>query len=83
MDPSELIVGFLDTERAGGVEWTAADFTEKVGLYFAQHRIPGNCRITDEQLDRVRTRLGALVHQWGTLPAGQTLELRFERVPET
>jgi hypothetical protein len=79
LDPSELIVGFLDTERAGGVEWAAADFNEKAALYFAQHRMPGACQITPEQLARIRTRLGELIDRWRALPAGETLELPFER----
>ena len=35
LDPSELIVGFLDGERAGGVQWTAADFNDKAEKYYA------------------------------------------------
>src|SRR5262245_47035677 len=38
-DPSELIVGFLDAERASGAEWSAADLTEKAAQYFASHGV--------------------------------------------
>ena len=79
MDPSELIVGFLDAERAGGVEWTTADFNEKASLYFAQHRVPGGRRITAEELERIRALLAELTGRWRALPAGQTFELAFER----
>lgn len=79
LDPAELIVGFLDTERAGGVRWTAEDFNDKVALYYAQHRIPGGYRITTEQLDRVRLRLSELVGRWRALAAGEALELPFDR----
>jgi hypothetical protein len=79
LDPSELLVGFLDTERAGGVEWTAADFNDKAALYFAQHGTTGSCRITPEQLGRVRTVLGELVEWWRRLPAGEAIELAFDR----
>jgi hypothetical protein len=78
LDPAELIVGFLDSERAGGVQWSAADFNEKASLYFAQHGIPGSVRITDEELGAIRTMLGELVARWRALPPGETLELRFE-----
>lgn len=70
MDPSELIVGFLDMERAGGVEWTTEDFNESLSRSF---------HITPEQLARVRGQVGELTHQWLTLPAGETLELSFDR----
>ena len=79
MDPSELIVGFLDTERAGGVEWSAEDFNQKAALYFAQHAIPGACRMTDDDLGLVRARLRELLDRWRALPAGETLELPFDR----
>src|SRR5436853_7103438 len=36
MDPSELIVGFLDGERASGTRWNAEDFNEKARLYNEQ-----------------------------------------------
>jgi hypothetical protein len=79
MDPSELIVGFLDTERAGGVEWSAEDFNEKAALYFAQHGISGTCRLTADELNSIRKRLGELTDRWRSLPAGETLELPFDR----
>lgn len=79
MDPSELIVGFLDAERAGGVEWTADDFNDKAALYFAQHRMSSTCRISVEALERIRARRAELAGQWRALPAGDTLELVFDR----
>jgi hypothetical protein len=78
LDPSELIVGFLDLERAGGVRWSAADFNEKAALYYRQHRVPGDCRITEDELLRIRATLGTLVERWHALPPGETLELSFE-----
>ncbi|HEV8198205.1 MAG TPA: hypothetical protein VGP87_16295 [Gemmatimonadales bacterium] len=82
MDPSELLVGFLDTERAGGVAWTAADFNDKASLYAAQHRTPDTCRITPDELEEIRNRLSDLVGRWRAVPAGETLELVFQRTPE-
>jgi len=79
MDPAELIVGFLDTERAGGVQWSAVDFNEKAALYFAQHGISAACSITEDELSRIRTRLREIVDRWRALPAGETLELPFDR----
>lgn len=79
LDPSELIVGFLDRERAGGVEWNAAEFNEGVAKYYAQHRLAGTCLVTDEQLKQIRAALREVIARWEALPAGETLELPFER----
>src|SRR5205814_4135051 len=38
LDPSELIVGFLDVERAGGVEWNAGEFNAGVAKYYADRK---------------------------------------------
>jgi hypothetical protein len=81
LDPSELIVGFLDTERAAGVEWTASDFNDKAAIYFAQHGLPGVCRLTDDQLARIRAKVRELASLWSAVPAGKTLELPFDRAP--
>jgi hypothetical protein len=78
LDPSELIVGFLDTERAGGVEWSANEFNQNAANYYAQHGLPGSCRVTDEQLGRIRGLLRELTARWRALPAGETLELPFK-----
>jgi len=77
MDPSELLVGFLDSERAGGVRWSAEDFNEKAALYYAQHQLPGACRISAAELERVRATRDELIARWRTLPAGTALELPF------
>src|ERR1041384_333645 len=79
LDPSELIVGFFDAERAGGVEWTAEDFNEKIRLYCQQHEIPGSYRLTDADLTRIRDERQGLISRWRLLPAGETLELPFQR----
>ena len=77
-DPSELIVGFLDTERASGTRWTAADFNDKAAMYYAEHQ-PGAVppTLTDDDLTRVRQRRAELFAEWDTVPAGGAIELRF------
>lgn len=79
MDPSELIVGFLDGERAGGVRWTAADFNEKARHYYATHGLESALALSDADLDTIRGRVGELAGQWRLLPRGETLELVFDR----
>ncbi|HUQ19610.1 MAG TPA: hypothetical protein VM099_08350 [Gemmatimonadaceae bacterium] len=78
IDPSELIVGFLDTERASGTIWTAADLEEKARLYFEMHHIDRQFAITDEELGRIRQRRGELFAMWNAVPPGDALELRFD-----
>jgi len=74
---SELVVGFLDRERAGGVEWSAADFNDSAVTYYAQHGVQGSCVVSDDELRRIREQRRELFAQWAALPAGQTLELQF------
>jgi len=76
---SELIVGFLDRERASGEEWSASQFNAAAATYYAQHGLPGTSVVTDDDLQDVRDRRRELFARWAALPAGDTIELRFER----
>jgi hypothetical protein len=78
-DPSELIVGFLDTERASGTRWTAADFNDKTALYYTEHNLATTPpTLTDDDLARVRQRRAQLFAEWDAVPPGGTLELTFD-----
>lgn len=77
IDPSELIVGFLDTERASGERWTAADFNEKARLYYENKGATSPLALTDDALARIRARRAELFAAWHALPAGETMELTF------
>jgi|SRR5213594_1123259 len=81
-DPSELIVGFLDAERACRERWSAADLNDKGAKYFAARGSAGALRVTDEQLARVRDRMHELFAQWEAVPPGGALELPFD-IPAT
>ncbi len=83
MDPSELIVGFLDGERAGGVRWTAADFNDKARHYYASHGLEKALTLGDSELDAIRGRLNDLAGQWRLLPRGATMVLLFDRAAFT
>ena len=76
----ELIVGFFDLERATGIVETADELNEKVRSYYADRRLPcPECSITDEQVARIRQRRAELFVCWRALPAGQALQLPFDR----
>jgi hypothetical protein len=72
---AELVVGFLDRERAAAVEWPAADFNAGAATYFAQHHVEGTCVLTDDVLRRIRERRRELFARWAAVAAGDSLEL--------
>ena len=78
-DPSELIVGFLDAERASGTLWTAAECNDKLMRHHAELGFARTCRLTDDELARIRARRAELFERWRALPAGESLELRFDQ----
>ena len=73
-DPAELIVGFLDAERASGAEWTAEELNEKLAVHLGG-RAPS---ISDEQLARIRAQRAELFARWDAVPPGESLELPFD-----
>ena len=78
-DPSELIVGFLDTERASGTRWTAAEFNDRAAAYYEEHNLTTPPPVlTNDDLARVRQRRAELFAQWDAVPDGGTIELSFD-----
>lgn len=80
MDPSELIVGFLDAERASGEPTTADEFNEKARIHLQDHNQwlrQGPVSMTDDELTRIREVRDALFMRWSAVRAGDALELRF------
>lgn len=76
---SELIVGFLDTERASGVLGTAADLNEQAALYNADHRRTLRwTALTEDDLTRVRSAARQLIARWRALDAGEAIDLVFD-----
>jgi hypothetical protein len=73
----ENVVGTLDTERASGARWTAAEFNENTARFATDSGRPVPRRLTDEELARVRKRRSDLFARWAELAPGQTIELTF------
>jgi hypothetical protein len=76
---TELIVGFLDVERASLVRWSAAEFNEKATIFYRDHKInDAPPTLTDDDLNRSRARRAELFAKWDAVPAGEALELTFD-----
>jgi hypothetical protein len=75
---TEVLVAFLDLERATGVLGTADDFNWKLDTYHDEHGLPhSEFRMTDEKLAGIRAKRSELFERWRAVPAGETLELQF------
>jgi len=78
-DPSEAIVGFLDVERAGGVEWSAQDFNDKLVASHVDRGLPLPAPLTETALAKIRRVRDELFVRWGRMPPGDTMQLPFDR----
>jgi hypothetical protein len=76
---AERLVGLFDLERAGSATWSAAELNAQCRGpdLEAGHGLPR--AITDEDVARIRSRIGELLARWAVLPAGDALELAFPR----
>jgi len=75
---AELIVSFLDAERASQARWSAADFNDKTAIYYREHEIPTTPpTLTDDDLARIRQRRAELFTEWEAVSPGSAIELRF------
>ena len=79
LDPSELLVGFFDAERASGSQWSAAEFNDQATGYSAAHGLAASPRLNEPELPRIRETLRTLLAEWRALAPGAALEFPFER----
>lgn len=75
---AELIVGFLDGERAAGTRWSIDELRASTASYAGQSGRPVGFELRETDLDRIRARRGQLFAQWAALGPGETLELTFQ-----
>ena len=73
----ENVVGTLDTERASGTRWTAAEFNENTARFAANGGRPVPRQLTDDDLANIRRRRAELFAQWQALTPGQSITLEF------
>jgi hypothetical protein len=78
-EPAELVVSFLDRERASMSELPADDFNARAADYFSSHKLENPPILAEDQLRKIRDKVRELHIQWGKLPEDQTMELIFNR----
>jgi hypothetical protein len=74
---AELIVGYLDAERAAGTTWTAGEFNAKAAAYHGAGDESPGFELGEADLERIRQARAALFARWDALAPGDTLELPF------
>jgi hypothetical protein len=75
---AEHVVGWLDSERASGAVWSAAELAEYLTTRLGANAFTERGAFAETELARVRARMAELHHRWRELPSGGALELRFE-----
>lgn len=73
---SEMIVGFLDLERASGHLGSADSLNALLADYSRQHGLSAPM-LGEDDLGRVRHARGELFARWDALPFGEVLDLEF------
>ena len=76
----EMIVGFLDVERASGELARAGDINQRLREYCAENGLAEPPLLTDDDLWAVRQKRGELFSMWDAVEPGNALELAFELV---
>jgi len=76
----EVIVGMFDLERMSGDRGDAADLAGKIASYYESRDQPRpDVAVTQPQIERIRALRSKLFEQWHELPAGDAMELEFNR----
>jgi len=77
-EPAELIAGLFDGERATGERCSAAEFNEKIALYYETHGLKDPAMLTQEELDQIRKVTRELRARWAAVLPGDSLEVTFD-----
>lgn len=75
---SEMIVGFLDVERASGELARADGLNQRLREFSVEHGLAEPPVLTDDDLWAVRQKRGELFAMWDAVEPGSALELAFE-----
>lgn len=82
---AELIVGFLDLERATGHRITADDCNAKVAAFYADRALvlPTGFSVGEEQLDAIRAVRDELFARWLAVQPGESIEVAYTRAAQS
>jgi hypothetical protein len=75
---SEIIVGFLDLERATGELARAEDVNARLAEFCHENGYPHPAQVGDSDLERIRQKRAKLFSQWEAVKPGDALELPFQ-----
>ncbi|MFL5571737.1 MAG: hypothetical protein ACJ772_14280 [Gemmatimonadaceae bacterium] len=75
---AEIIVGFLDRERAGSDRATADELNAALANYRAENSLTTDVVVTEDDLSRIRAKRAELFVQWAAIEPGDALEVTFE-----
>jgi hypothetical protein len=76
----EVVVGMFDLERMSGERGDADDLAAKITSYYESRDLPRpDIVVTQTQIDDVRALRANLFECWRELPAGEAMELEFNR----
>ncbi len=74
----ELIIQFLDLERASGERWTAEELNSNAAVQSEAQGSDTRADITADELSLIRSSRQDVFDQWAALTPGDSLELKFE-----
>ena len=74
---SEMMVRFLDLERASGELARAEDINQRLAEFCVEHDLPAPRPLTDDDLWRIRQKRGELFAKWEAVKPGEAIELAF------
>ena len=76
----EVVVGMFDLERMSGERGDAEDLAAKIASYYESRGRPcPDITVTQAHIDQIRALRARLFEQWRGLPAGESMELEFNR----
>jgi hypothetical protein len=76
----EIIVAMFDLERGTGERGDADDLAAKIAsFYVSKGAPPPDIVISQTQVEQIRALRSTLFERWDALPAGDAMELKFNR----
>ncbi len=78
---AEAIVGYFDLERMTGERPDAAELNRRLAEYCAERGLGAPLELTEPMVATIRATRAALFERWRALPAGESMELPFDRTP--